>query len=135
MATSVRRSIFARYRKIILAVVVFMVADSLVIGINFYSTFKANESAVSINLSGRQRMLSQRTAKSLLLLQSAVAVNDDAGIERQLKELDLVVRLFDTTLKGFRDGDTVTGGDGNPVYLMQVDTDASRKFVMDAYVI
>jgi signal transduction histidine kinase len=135
MAAVEKPGIFARYRKIILAVVVFMVADSLVIGINFYSTFKANESAVSINLSGRQRMLSQRTAKALLILQRAVGANDEPGIGRQLKELDLVVKLFDTTLKGFRDGDTVTGGDGSPAYLTQVDTDASRKFVEDAYVI
>jgi HPt (histidine-containing phosphotransfer) domain-containing protein len=135
MAIADKRSIFARYRKIILAVVLFMVADSLVIGINFYSTFKANESAVSINLSGRQRMLSQRMTKALLILQRAVNTNDETGIERQLKELDLSVGLFDTTLKGFRDGDMVTGGDGSRVYLTQVDTDASRKFVEDAYII
>jgi diguanylate cyclase (GGDEF)-like protein/PAS domain S-box-containing protein len=135
MELAYKSSVFSRYRKIILAVIVFMVADSLVIGINFYSTYKANESAVSINLSGRQRMLSQRMTKVLLLLQRAVATNDAPGIERELKELDLSVGLFDTTLKGFRDGDMVTGGDGNRVYLTQVDTAVSRKIVADAYAI
>jgi diguanylate cyclase (GGDEF)-like protein/PAS domain S-box-containing protein len=135
MIKALKHGVFARYRKILLAVVVFMVADSLVIGINFYSTYKANESAVSINLSGRQRMLSQRMTKALLILQRAVATNDDAGIERQLKELDLSVGLFNTTLKGFRDGGMVTGGDGSRVYLTQVQTAAARKNVADAYTI
>ncbi|GHT86225.1 hypothetical protein FACS1894154_01190 [Betaproteobacteria bacterium] len=135
MATTAQRSVFARYRNIIFAVILFIVADALVIGINFYGTFKANESAVSINLSGRQRMLSQRTTKVLLFVMYYQANNDEAGIERTLKELDLVVNLFDTTLKGFRDGDTVTGGDGKKVFLTQVDTDLSRKIVDDAYII
>ncbi|MDR1647454.1 MAG: Hpt domain-containing protein [Zoogloeaceae bacterium] len=130
-----RHSIFAKYRTIILAVILFVVADSLVISINFYGTFKANESAVSINLSGRQRMLSQRTTKVLLLLQRSLETGDEAEVARDLKELDLVVNLFDSTLKGFRDGDTVTGGDGNKVFLTQVDTDISRDLVAKTYVI
>jgi HPt (histidine-containing phosphotransfer) domain-containing protein len=130
-----RQGIFARYRKIIFAVILFMVADSLVIGINFYNTYKADESAVSINLSGRQRMLSQRMTKVLLLVQRSLDAKDEQGIARNLAELDLTVNLFNTTLKGFRDGDMVTGGDGKPVFLTQVETDASRKFVTDAYTI
>jgi HPt (histidine-containing phosphotransfer) domain-containing protein/two-component sensor histidine kinase len=135
MAGTTTQHILAKYRKIIFAVILFMVADSLVIGINFYSTYKANESAVSINLSGRQRMLSQRMTKALLLLQRSQEAGDEAGIERNLKELNLAVNLFDSTLKGFRDGDIVTGGDGNKTSLAQVNTGISRKIVADAYLI
>jgi sensor histidine kinase regulating citrate/malate metabolism len=135
MSEASRHSFFARYRGIIVAVILFMTADSLVIAINFYSTFKANESAVSINLSGRQRMLSQRMTKVLLLLQRSQEVGDSEGVERNLKELNLTVNLFDTTLKGFRDGSIVTGGDGSQVFLTQVDTDVSRQIVTDAYAI
>ncbi|MDR1462993.1 MAG: Hpt domain-containing protein [Azoarcus sp.] len=130
-----------------------MVADSLVIGINFYNTYKADESAISINLSGRQRMLSQRMTKALLLIQRSVDVNDEADLVRNpqdlnqpinifnfhtdamssLQELDLTVKLFNTTLAGFRDGGMVTGGDGKPVFLIQVETDVSRKIVVDTY--
>jgi signal transduction histidine kinase len=130
-----KQGIFSRYRKIIFAVILFMVADSLVIAINFYNTYKADESAVSINLSGRQRMLSQRMTKVLLLTQRSLDAKDEQGIVRNLAELDLTVNLFNTTLKGFRDGDNVTGGDGKPVFLTQVETDASRQFVTDAYTI
>jgi signal transduction histidine kinase len=130
-----KQGIFSKYRKIIFAVILFITADTLVIAINFYNTYKADESAVSINLSGRQRMLSQRMTKVLLLTQRSLEANDEQGIARNLAELDLTVKLFNTTLKGFRDGDTVTGGDGKPVFLTQVETDASRQFVTDAYAI
>ncbi|MDR2710111.1 MAG: type IV pili methyl-accepting chemotaxis transducer N-terminal domain-containing protein [Burkholderiales bacterium] len=123
--------LFRKYRWIIISVLIFLATDLSVLGYNIYSSFKIAESAVSINLSGRQRMLSQRTTKVLLSLQ------DDARVgvsqEADLKELALVVNLFDTTLKGFRDGDTVTGGDGKPVFLVQVETDEARRIVSDAY--
>jgi len=128
-----QRSIFFRYRKILFAVILFMVADSIVIGINFYSTFKADESAVSINLSGRQRMMSQRMTKALLTLERGLEAKDDKGIAASLRELTLTARRFDRTLMGFRDGSMVTGGDDNPVFLTQVDTEESRKFVAEAY--
>ncbi|MDR2208759.1 MAG: type IV pili methyl-accepting chemotaxis transducer N-terminal domain-containing protein [Azoarcus sp.] len=110
-----------------------MVADSIVIGINFYNTYKADESAVSINLSGRQRMMSQRMTKALLTLNRSLEAEDDKGISGSLKELTLTVRRFDRTLMGFRDGSMVTGGDDNPQFLTQVETDESRGFVETAY--
>jgi len=128
-----RRSIFFKYRKIIFAVILFMLADSIVIGINFYNTYKADESAVSINLSGRQRMMSQRMTKALLIMDRSLEEEDEEGVKSSLRELTLTVRRFDRTLMGFRDGAMVTGGDDNPVFLTQVETDESRRFVTHAY--
>ena len=138
-----KRSIFFKYRKIIFAVILFMVADAIVIGINFYNTFKADESAVSINLSGRQRMMSQRMTKVLLTMDRALKVGENEALEIppqdnetlkiSLRELTLTARRFDRTLMGFRDGAMVTGGDDNPQFLTQVETVESTKFVDDAY--
>ncbi|MDR2015460.1 MAG: Hpt domain-containing protein [Azoarcus sp.] len=128
-----KSSIFFKYRKIILAVILFMAADSVVIGINFYNTYKADESGVSINLAGRQRMMSQRMTKALLTMDRSLETGDAEGIKTSLKELTLTVRRFDRTLMGFRDGAMVTGGDDNPTFLTQVETDESRLFVGDAY--
>jgi signal transduction histidine kinase len=130
-----KRSIFFKYRKIIFAVILFMVADSIVIGINFYNTYKADESAVSINLSGRQRMMSQRMTKALLTLERTMEAENYTATANSLKELTLTVRRFDRTLMGFRDGAMVTGGDDNPIFLTQVETEESHKFVANAYLI
>lgn len=58
-----------KYRGIIIAVSLFLVFNLAVLGLNFYTSSTLNDDAVSINLSGRQLMLSQRTAKVLLTIQ------------------------------------------------------------------
>ena len=60
-----------KYREIIVAVALFLLFDLGVLVLNFYTSFQIAEDAVGINLSGRQRMLSQRTAKALLAVETA----------------------------------------------------------------
>jgi hypothetical protein len=126
-------SVFRKYRNILVAVILFVTADALVIGINFYNTYRSDESGVSINLSGRQRMLSQRTTKVLLTLNEALNNDDESIMKANVKELSLAVGLFDTTLEGFRDGKIVTGGDMKPVFLVKVNTEKSVDFVKNTY--
>jgi two-component system chemotaxis sensor kinase CheA len=106
---------FGKYREIIVAVAFFLLFDLGVLVLNFYTSFKIAEDALGVNLSGRQRMLSQRTAKALLAVETARAKGADA--EKDLEELRGAVKLFDATLKGFQAGATVPGGDGKPVQL------------------
>ena len=47
-----------KYRGIILAVTLFLLFNLAVLGLNFYTSSTLDSDAVSINLSGRQRMLS-----------------------------------------------------------------------------
>ncbi|MDR2244343.1 MAG: type IV pili methyl-accepting chemotaxis transducer N-terminal domain-containing protein [Burkholderiales bacterium] len=102
-----------------------------VLGTNIYYSQKIAESAVSINLSGRQRAMSQRISKALMLVQDNMLRGQPQ--EAELRELAFAVNIFDTTIKGFRDGDVVTGGDGNPVFLEQVETEEGHRIVRDAY--
>ena len=60
-----------KYREIIIAVALFLLFDLGVLVLNFYTSFQIAEDAVGINLAGRQRMLSQRTAKALLAVEAA----------------------------------------------------------------
>jgi len=104
-----------KYREIIVAVAFFLLFDLAVLVLNFYVSFQIAEDAVSINLAGRQRMLTQRLSKALYASELAVA---SGPLPPALQdELLLASRLFDNTLQGFRQGAQVTGGDGRSVYL------------------
>jgi two-component system, chemotaxis family, sensor kinase CheA len=105
----------AKYRGLVIAITLFLLVVAGVTTANLFIAKDLNQDAVGVNLSGRQRMLSQRTAKTILQTQAAIAAGTDAGAAQ--KELAGAVNLFNQTLDGFRDGGNVIGGAGTPVYL------------------
>lgn len=118
---------FGKYREIIIAVAFFLLFDLGVLILNFYTSFKIAEDALGVNLSGRQRMLSQRTAKALFAVDAARGKGADA--DKQLEELRGAVTLFDVSLKGFAQGGTVPGGDGKPVHLRAADGEGTGEIL------
>jgi len=122
-----------RYRDIIIAVTLFIVIDLGVLVLNFYTSFQISEDAVGVNLSGRQRMLSQRMTKAVLTLD--IEQRDGRDGAAALDELRKAVALFDTSFKGFQNGATVPGGDGKPVYLKAAEGAPAAKALEEAGVI
>lgn len=121
---------FGKYREIIIAVALFLLFDLGVLVLNFYTSFQIAEDALGVNLSGRQRMLSQRTAKSLLAVDAAHSKGLSA--DKELEELKNAVRLFDVSLKGFQSGATVPGGDSKPVFLRAAEGDKALDILKKA---
>ena len=121
---------FGKYREIIFAVAFFLIFDMAVLVLNFYTSFQISEDAVGINLAGRQRMLSQRTAKTILGADSARS--KALPIAKELEELQLTVNLFDVTLKGFQTGATVPGGDLKPVTLKAAEGEKAAQILREA---
>ncbi len=119
----------SRYTTIIVSIALFLVFDLGVLVLNFYVAAAIKEDAVAVNLAGRQRMLSQRTVKSLLQLDNDLA--NDRQPERSLNELKKTIGLFDSTLFAFRDGGSVSGASGNKVLLSPANTDKGREAVLE----
>lgn len=113
-----RKPFLGRYRVIIIAIACFLVVDIGVLMVNFYTSFQLKDDAIGINLSGRQRMLSQRVTKELLIV-GTIPITIAPNARNDLKD---AAALFDSTLHGFNVGAQVTGGDGRPVFLKAVTT-------------
>ncbi len=121
---------FNKYRSLLIAVSLFLIFNTLVLALNFYTSSTLDADAVSINLSGRQRMLSQRTAKILFNMQ----VDASQGVydSSNTAELKKVVNLFDSTLNAFNQGGEVLGGNEKPVYLNAVTKADEKKQIKNA---
>lgn len=111
------------------AILLFILLDLSALAINYWMAYQISKDAVAINLSGRQRMLSQRITKSLLLLQS----RDPAETSHAAKEeLRYSVNIFDQTLLAFKHGGSAIGGDGSQVRLNPVDSGQAGQLVDQA---
>jgi len=119
-----------KYREVILSILLFIFLDLGVLILNYVISFQIQGDAVAVNLSGRQRMLSQRITKTLYQIQAAQ--NANANPETAVKELQAAYQLFDVTLTAFDKGGTVTGGDGKPAPLAAVKDPKARQPVGEA---
>jgi two-component system chemotaxis sensor kinase CheA len=117
---------FGKYREIIIAVAFFLLFDLGVLVLNFYTSFKIDQDTVAINLAGRQRYVSQRIARTLLELDAARASGQPYKPET-LNELRAGTKIFDRSQAAFRNGDTIPGGDGRPVFLEAVTSERGRQ--------
>jgi two-component system, chemotaxis family, sensor kinase CheA len=106
---------YGKYRGIIISIALFLLLDASVLLLNFYVSFEISTDAVGINLAGRQRMLSQRMAKSLFVLNGAQ--DEPAAFTTSLEELVISKNMFDETLHAFIEGGSVAGANKEKVRL------------------
>lgn len=127
---SIEASYFGKYKEIVWAVALFLLFDLAVLMLNFYISFQISSDAMSINLAGRQRMLSQRMTKELLIVTQDGA--QGIGNPSTLVDLRKTITLFDGTLAAFEHGGSVPGGDGLLVKLHAVSSPEGRALVANA---
>ena len=94
---------------LMLAIALFILLDCSILAINVWLTQHVEQNALAINVAGRQRMLSQQMAKTLLEIK-ANQYETPSGETRQ--ELNNARHLFSTTLDGFLNGGYVVDGSG-----------------------
>ncbi len=109
---------YGKYRGIIISIALFLLLDASVLLFNFYVSFEIADDAVGVNLAGRQRMLSQRMAKTLFVLDASH--DDPQGFKTAFDELQLSKHLFDETLTAFSNGGVVRGAGREVVTLEPV---------------
>ena len=106
-------------RRLMLAIALFVLFDLGTLAFNFQIAHQVEQDAVAINLSGRQRMLSQRTTKAALL---ATLPERTAGLRQaSAEEAQAAWKLFRHTLDAFEHGGMATGGNGRPAELHAVE--------------
>lgn len=121
-----------KYRNIIISIGLFLVLDASVLIMNFFISFQISQDAIEVNLSGRQRMLSQRMTKALLDIERASKNNNESRIDNAINELTDTRNLFDDTLTSFEKGGVVKGADGTAVSIKAVNSDAAIESINDA---
>jgi two-component system, chemotaxis family, sensor kinase CheA len=117
---------FGKYREIIIAVAFFLLFDIGVLVLNFYTSFKIDQDTVAINLAGRQRYVSQRIARTLLELDAA-RIAEKPYKPETLAELRGGAKIWQLSHVAFREGGTLPGGDGKPVFLEAVTSPRGRQ--------
>ena len=103
------------FGKMVLALACFLALDVVLLMLNLAASLDISGDALTINLAGRQRMLSQSMAKSVL--QVDIDAARGLGNRAALTELKNASVLFDTTLKGLKQGAFTTGSDDKSVFL------------------
>lgn len=116
---------YGKYRGILISVALFLLLDASVLLLNFYVSFEIADDAVGVNLAGRQRMLSQRMAKTLFVLDSSRG--DPAAFQTAYEELLFSKTLFDETLQAFVQGGSVRGGAGRETVILEAVTNRAGR--------
>lgn len=106
-------------KRLMLAIALFVILDFGTLAFGYSISRQVEQDAVAINLAGRQRMLSQRTTKAVLI--ATDSKNPDSQREAALKEATSAYALFLDTLHAFADGGKARGGSGQPVVLDKVE--------------
>lgn len=109
------KTLFARYRQIIAPLVAVIFFDFSLLVINYNLSAQLETSSVNINISGRQRMLTQKMTKALVFLHHRKTLSLDFAADK--KELISAIQLFDQTLTAFAQGGFVSDAAGENIFV------------------
>lgn len=120
-----------KYRNVVLSIALFLFFDLGVLVLNFIISSEIAGDTINVNLAGRQRMLSQRIAKTALQVRDRVAT--DRPADKELAELRGATATFDRTLAAFTTGGPTLSGAGAEIVIARLDDPVAQKILDEAY--
>lgn len=123
-------SLFGKYKTLVISIALFLLLDASVLAVNFYTSYQIALDAKTVNLAGRQRMLSQRMVKALFEVEKSLA--QAASAQVYLAEVAQATQLFGQTLTAFELGGAAPGAQNDVVLLAPVKPGAGRDALMAA---
>lgn len=123
-------SLFGKYKTIVISIALFLLLDASVLAVNFYTSYQIALDAKTVNLAGRQRMLSQRMVKALFEVEKAIAKG--ASPQPYLNEVAQAAQVFGQTLRAFDQGGAAPGVLNDVVLLSAVKPGPGREALVAA---
>lgn len=117
--------VIKKYRHFLLPLSLMAIFDITLLAMNYGISAQLEASSININIAGRQRMLSQKMTKSLLLMhyQQLQGVNTQAAYQ----ELMDAMALFDKTLIAMSNGGETLSADSQLIQIKQFEKTAIQK--------
>jgi len=115
------KSLFGKYRFLVISIALFLIFDLGVLVLNFYTSGKIAEQTELINLAGRQRTLTQQMSKATLYIKSQKLQQwvYQSGLDEFRDHFD----TFDKTLDVFNHGGTLAStSTGLPIQIKAVNS-------------
>ena len=117
-------AIIRKYRYFLLPLLMVLIFDLSLLAMNYVIAAQLEVSSTNINIAGRQRMLSQKMTKSVMLIHYQQAKG--LSSEHAFNELREAVFLFDQTLNAFSYGGKATSSAGE---LIRIDKQVNSTIV------
>lgn len=128
------KSLFGKYRFLVVSIAFFLVFDLGVLVLNFYTSGKIAEQTERINLAGRQRTLTQQMSKATLYIKSQQL--QQWVYQSGLEELKDHFNTFGDTLRVFNEGGSLLSTDtGLPINIDAVSSEEGTAILTKANVL
>ncbi|WP_353571702.1 response regulator [Candidatus Albibeggiatoa sp. nov. BB20] len=121
-----------KYRFLLITILLFVCIDIGVLIPSWVLSQYIQYDTITVNIAGRQRMLSQRMVKAVALIYLAYQKKDEATFQHAQLEFKQTFNLFNNTIKGFKDGGTTKDTSGQDFLLYPVKTAQLQELVQQA---